>query len=102
MKARIRKQRKTAGRTRAARRKPAPKPRKPATPVKPKAGSRVPAVADPLDAMIDAATAALSLPIDPAWKSAVRMNLQVTLGHAALVGAFALDDDTEPAPVFKA
>jgi hypothetical protein len=60
------------------------------------------AVHDPLDAFIDAAGAALDLPIDPAWKAAVKANLQVTLRHAALVSEFALPDDTEPAPVFQA
>jgi hypothetical protein len=57
---------------------------------------------DPLDAFIDAAAAALDLPIDPAWKADVKTNLQVTLRHAALVSEFALPDDAEPAPVFKA
>jgi hypothetical protein len=57
---------------------------------------------DPLDAFIDAVAAALDLPIDPAWKADVKTNLQVTLRHAALVSEFALPDDTEPAPVFKA
>ena len=57
---------------------------------------------DPLDAFIDAAAAALQLPIDPAWKSAVRGHLQVTLRHGATVAAFALPDEAEPAPVFKA
>ena len=33
---------------------------------------------------------------------AVRGNLAVTLRLAALVAAFALPDDAEPAPVFKA
>ena len=33
---------------------------------------------------------------------AVRANLRVTLAQAALVGEFALPDEAEPAPVFKA
>ena len=33
---------------------------------------------------------------------AVRGHLQVTLRHGALVAAFALPDDAEPAPVFRA
>ena len=53
---------------------------------------------DPLDAFIDAAAAALQLPIDPAWKPAVRGHLQVTLRHGATVAAFALPDEAEPAP----
>jgi hypothetical protein len=57
---------------------------------------------DPLDAFIRAGTQALKLELAPEWLPAVRMNLEVTLRHAALVGAFALPDDAEPAPVFEA
>jgi hypothetical protein len=57
---------------------------------------------DPLDDLIDAAARALGLPIEPAWKAAVKTNLQVTLGHGALVAEFKLPDDAEPAPVFVA
>ncbi len=57
---------------------------------------------DPLDDFISAAAVALRLPIDPAWLPAVKANLDVTLKHAALVGEFALPDDAEPAPIFKA
>jgi hypothetical protein len=57
---------------------------------------------DPLDDYIDAAGRALQLPIDPAWKPAVRANLEVTLRLAALVTEFALPDEAEPAPVFRA
>ena len=56
----------------------------------------------PLDDFITAAAATLDLPLDPAWKPAVKANLEVTLKHAALVTEFALPDDAEPAPVFKA
>jgi hypothetical protein len=56
----------------------------------------------PLDDFIAAAAAALDLPLDPAWKPAVKANLEVTLKHAALVMDFALPDEAEPAPVFKA
>ena len=46
---------------------------------------------------------ALGLPIEPDWKPAVRANLDVTFKLAALVAdEFALPDDAEPAPVFKA
>jgi hypothetical protein len=55
-----------------------------------------------LDKLIDASTAALSLPIDPAWKPAIKANLQVTLRLAAIVDAFELPDEAEPAPVFEA
>ncbi len=54
------------------------------------------------DAFIDAATAALRIPVDPQWQEAVRDNLAVILAHADAVTAFALPDDTEPAPVFEA
>ncbi len=57
---------------------------------------------DQLDVFIDAAARALSLPLEPAWKPAVRANLDVTLGLAGLVNEFPLPDDAEPAPVFKA
>ena len=57
---------------------------------------------DPLDEFIDAAARALALPVEPDWKPAVAANLRVTLEHAASVEAFALPDDAEPAPVFKA
>ncbi len=57
---------------------------------------------DPLNAFIDAAAAALALPVDEAWKPAIAANLRVTLEHAASVEAFSLPDDAEPAAVFKA
>jgi hypothetical protein len=56
----------------------------------------------PLDDFIAAASAALDLPLEPAWKPAVKANLEVTLKHAALVAEFALPDEAEPAPIFKA
>jgi hypothetical protein len=57
---------------------------------------------DPFDDFIAAGARALDLKIDQAWMPAVRGHLQVTLRHGALVAAFALPDDAEPAPVFKA
>ena len=57
---------------------------------------------DSLDDFIVASARALDLKIDNAWMPAVRGNLAVTLRLAALVGAFTLPDDAEPAPVFKA
>jgi 1-carboxybiuret hydrolase subunit AtzG-like len=56
---------------------------------------------DPLDDFIAAGARALDLKIDKAWMPAVRGHLQVTLRLGALVAAFALPDDAEPAPVFK-
>ena len=57
---------------------------------------------DPLDDFIAAGAGALDFKIDKAWMSAVRGHLQVTLRLGALVAAFALPHDAEPAPVFKA
>jgi hypothetical protein len=57
---------------------------------------------DPLDDFITAAAAALALPIDPAWRPAVRTHLAVTLKFARMVEEFDLPDDAEPAPVFRA
>jgi 1-carboxybiuret hydrolase subunit AtzG-like len=57
---------------------------------------------DPLDRFIDAAAQALALPVEEAWRPAIAANLRVTLEHAASVEAFALADDAEPAPIFKA
>jgi len=55
-----------------------------------------------LDEFIEAAAAALDLPLQAEWKDAVRANLEVTLKHAATVAEFDLPDTAEPAPVFKA
>jgi hypothetical protein len=57
---------------------------------------------DALEDMIDAAAHVLGLPIDPAWKDAVRHNLDINFKQAALVAEFELPDDAEPAAVFKA
>jgi hypothetical protein len=57
---------------------------------------------DPLDDFITAAADALALPVDPAWRPAVRMHLEVTLRLGNLVEDFDLPDDAEPAPVFRA
>jgi hypothetical protein len=59
-------------------------------------------VADLLDDYIDAVGTALALPIEAAWKPAVRANLAVTLKLARLVDEFPLPDETEPASVFAA
>jgi hypothetical protein len=57
---------------------------------------------DPLDDYIAAAAAALALPLEAEWQSAVKANLEVILKHAVTVAEFALPDEAEPAPVFKA
>ena len=61
-----------------------------------------PSSRQPLDHFIDAAAHALALPIEPAWKGAIRTNLAVTLALAASFAEFPLPDDAEPAPVFVA
>jgi hypothetical protein len=53
-------------------------------------------------AMVAAAAPALGLQIDPAWEAGVTFNLQLLLRHATLVDEFALPDEAEPAPVFRA
>jgi 1-carboxybiuret hydrolase subunit AtzG-like protein len=58
--------------------------------------------ADPLEDYITAISKALSLPVDEAWKPAVRANLEVSLRLARQVDEFTLPDDTEPAGVFTA
>jgi Protein of unknown function (DUF4089) len=57
---------------------------------------------DPLDAYIDAVGKVLALPIEEAWKPAVKANLEVSLRLARLVDEFALPDEAEPASVFAA
>ena len=54
------------------------------------------------DDFITASARALALPVYPAWYPAVRTNLEVTWKLAGLVSEFALPDDEEPAPVFRA
>jgi 1-carboxybiuret hydrolase subunit AtzG-like len=56
----------------------------------------------PLTSFMRAGATLLALPLDAAWEDSIRGHLRVTLRHAALVDAFELPDDAEPAPVFKA
>jgi hypothetical protein len=57
-------------------------------------------MAEPLDDYIDAVAKALALPVEEAWRSSIRANLEVSLRLGRLVDEFALPDETEPAPVF--
>jgi 1-carboxybiuret hydrolase subunit AtzG-like len=57
---------------------------------------------DALDDYIDAVAKALALPVEDAWRLAIRANLEVSLKLARMVDDFALPDETEPAPVFSA
>ena len=59
-------------------------------------------MAEPLDEYIDAVATALSLPLEDAWRPAVRANLDVSLKLARMVDEFALPDETESASVFTA
>jgi hypothetical protein len=52
--------------------------------------------------LIDAEACALGLALEPSWKPAVRAHLDVILRFAAMVEAFPLPDDAEPAPLFQA
>ena len=61
-----------------------------------------PPAADPLDPMITASARALGLKIEPAWQPEIRAHLAVILRHGARAAEFALPDEAEPAPVFKA
>jgi hypothetical protein len=58
--------------------------------------------ADPLDDYVDAVAKALALPVEDAWKPAVKANLEISLRLARLVDEFTLRDETEPASVFAA
>jgi len=85
-----------------------PKPRSrpsPKTNKAVKAKKRVkaaPLAAHALDDFIVSGARALDLVIDKTWLPAVRTHLEITLRHGATVTAFALPDEAEPAPVFKA
>ena len=61
-----------------------------------------PAAPELLDQFIEATAHVLALPVEPAWKGAVKANLEVTLRLAASFADFPLPDDAEPAPVFTA
>jgi hypothetical protein len=58
--------------------------------------------ADSIDEYIASVAKALALPVEDAWKPAVRANLEVSLRLARLVDEFPLPDETEPASVFSA
>lgn len=56
--------------------------------------------ADDIEAWVDAASGALSLPIAPAHRPGVVRYLALAASHAALLEAFPLGLEDEPAPVF--
>jgi Protein of unknown function (DUF4089) len=49
---------------------------------------------------VDAAAALIELPLDPAHRPGVILNMQRIADMAALVMSFPLPDDVEPAPIF--
>jgi hypothetical protein len=53
------------------------------------------------EAYVDAAAALIGLPIDPAHRPGVIVNLERIAQMAALVMEFALPEEAEPAPVFR-
>jgi 1-carboxybiuret hydrolase subunit AtzG-like protein len=57
---------------------------------------------DSIDDYIASVAKALSLPVEDAWRPAVRFNLEVSLRMARLVDEFSLPDESEPASVFSA
>ena len=59
-------------------------------------------MAEPPDDFIAAAATALDLPLEAEWQGAIKVNLAVTLKHANFVADFALPDEAEPAPIYKA
>ncbi len=62
----------------------------------------VPKRSNPIDALVAANAKALGLSIDPGWRKSVAFNLALIMRHAALVDEFALSDEAEPAPVYRA
>jgi len=57
---------------------------------------------DDVSALAAAGAKALALPVEPAWHAGITFNLQLLFKHAALIDGFALADESEPAPVFRA
>ncbi len=93
---------KPAQRTKSVQRAAAARPTKPAkraTAAAKPSPSRKP---DDLAALAAMGIKMLDLPVEPAWHSAIVFNLQLLFKHATFVDAFALSDETEPGPVFRA
>lgn len=53
------------------------------------------------DALIDAAAPILQLKIAPEYRDGIKENLKVAAKMAVLVESVTLDDEAEPAPVFR-
>jgi hypothetical protein len=70
--------------------------------VRPPAGPLRSRRPDDIGMLAAAGVKALALPIEPAWQAGITFNLQLLFKHAALIDGFALPDDSEPGPVFRA
>ena len=57
---------------------------------------------DSVDTLVEASAQALGIPLNPAWREGIAINLRLILRHAKLVDEFPLPDHIEPAPVFYA
>jgi hypothetical protein len=55
-----------------------------------------------LDALIDAGTELLGIPVRPEWRDAIRQHLAVSFDLARVVVDFSLPDEADPAPAFSA
>jgi hypothetical protein len=53
------------------------------------------------EALIDAAAPMLQLTIAPEYRAGIKQNLKTAAKMAALLDKFKLEDDAEPAPVFR-
>jgi hypothetical protein len=53
------------------------------------------------EAYVDAAAKLVGLPLDPAHRPGVVLNLERIAQMAALVMEFPLPEETDPAPIFK-
>jgi hypothetical protein len=56
---------------------------------------------DPADAFIEAAAAALGLPLTPEYRPGVRQNWETVTRMAKLVLEADMDEREEPAPVYR-
>jgi hypothetical protein len=65
------------------------------------AAPSIPADPAALEAFIDAGAALNGLAVDPAYRTGVKVHLNAVTNAAKLVLAFELEDDAEPAPVFR-
>jgi Protein of unknown function (DUF4089) len=94
----------TVGARKAKAAQPAKPSAKPLTKTSPKSSTKPSRdqKSNDLTALAAAGIKMLDLPVEPAWHTAIVFNLQLLFKHAAFVDAFALADETEPGPVFRA